>query len=336
MGIVKWLLSWSWSWSKGRLAWLLIAAVLLLASCSSPGIAAIGDHKPMKVGLIAPVHAAEQGAAIRLGAEAAAKTYGMELATADFRPEDGAAEQLAAAKRLLDEGAAALLADPADEQVLEELAAEAARRGVPLIALNEALMPRGVLAAVSVDNGEAGRQAGEALAELLDGSGRVAIVGANRDDADLEERERGIREALSAYSGIEIVEGASCGGSDYDCQEAARLMLDREPLNGAFALEASGALGLAQETRRRELSDRLSIVAFGSQLEQLSLLQDGVLDRLVVQNDFSIGYLAMERAAKRLTGDDDGAPSALLETKVVDPDTMFWMNNQKLLFPFVQ
>jgi ribose transport system substrate-binding protein len=308
----------------------------LLASCSSPGIAATSDHKPLKVGLIAPVHAAEQGAAIRLGAEAAAKTYGIDLAMADFQPEDGAAEQLAAAKRLLDEGATALLADPADERVLEELAAEAARRGVPLIALNEARMPRGVLAAVSVDNREAGRQAGEAMAELLNGSGTVAIVGAERGDTELEERERGIREAMSAYPDIEIVEGVSCGGNDDDCREAARIMLDREPLDGAFALESIGAVGLARETKDRELSGRLGIVAFGSKLEQLSLLQDGALDRLVVQNDFSIGYLAMERAAKRLTGADDGAPSALLETKVVDSDTMFWMNNQKLLFPFVQ
>ncbi|REK74490.1 sugar ABC transporter substrate-binding protein [Paenibacillus paeoniae] len=288
------------------------------------------------IALIAPVHAGEQGDAMRLGAEAAAKEFGIQLQYASFKPNEDASEQLAAALRMVEEGSSAILIDPANEHVLEQLAAVASAKGVPVVALNDERLIKGVQSAITVDHVEAGRQAGEALAKLIDDKGTVAIMRSDRTDPDLDLREAGIRESFARHPSIRIAESASCGNLRDACWNAAKGMLDASPIDGAIALESGASLGLADEAKRRGEAGNLKIVAFGSQVEQLSLLQDGVIHQLVVQNDFSFGYIGLEQAVALLTGKETPGHPTMLGTKVVNADNMFWMNNQKLLFPFVQ
>ncbi|MFF2889734.1 substrate-binding domain-containing protein [Paenibacillus sp. NPDC057967] len=322
-------------WLRLAAAALAVLWIVALAGCSSSDIEP-GKLEPHAIGLIAPVHAEEQGDAMRLGAEAAAKEYGIQLRYASFKPSEDAGEQLAAALRMTEEGVSAILIDPANGQVLEELAAVASAKGIPVVALNDEQVVKGVQGAITVDHVEAGRQAGEALAKLIGGQGSVAIMGSDRSDPDLELREAGIRESLAQHSSIRIVENASCGNLRDACWNAAKGMLDASPIDGAIALESGASLGLADEAKRRGEAGSLKIVAFGTQVEQLSLLQDGVIHQLVVQNDFSFGYIGLEQAVALLAGKETTGHPTMLETRVVNADNMFWMNNQKLLFPFVQ
>ncbi|MBJ6362421.1 substrate-binding domain-containing protein [Paenibacillus sp. GCM10012307] len=311
----------------------LLAAVLLSCGSSSATIAnnQIASHR---IALVAPVHSAEQAEAMRIGAEAAARQFGLELNYAPFESNEDAAEQLAAAIALLEQGAEALLIAPADEETLRAVGQYGTDRGIPVIALNDERMPRGVGGAIAIDNEEAGRQAGKALAELLDGKGNVALLKPDRNDPGLVLREQGILEALSKYPSIQVKEGSVCGNLRDACWVAAKSMLDNERLDGAIALQSVASLGLADEVRRRSEAEQFKLVAFGSEREQLELLQEGVIHQLVVQSDFSTGYIGVEQAVSLLAGGVIGKPT-LLETRVVDADNMFWMNNQKLLFPFV-
>lgn len=317
---------------------LLGAAVLLLAAtlaaCSS---SQLGNEEkaPLHMVLVAPVHANEQGDAMRLGAAAAGKEFGVELEYIAFEPSDDAKEQLEAALGAVDKGVSAVLIDPADEMVLRELTAVTSSKEVPVVTLNDERIAKGEMAAISMDNREAGRQAGQAMAELLGGSGTVAIIQSDRDDPDLSQREAGIREELAGYEAIHITDSAACGNLRDACWQAAKQLLDRVQVDGIVALEAQASLGLTDELERRKQQGEIRVVSFGSETEQLELLQDGVIHKLVVQNGFSTGYLGVKQAVALLAGERVDK-SVLLETKVVDADNMFWMTNQKMLFPFVQ
>jgi len=322
-------------WRSVMTAWMASGLVIVvLASCSSARTLAEEPVAPRRIALVAPVHAGEQGEAIRIGAEAAAKEFGFELEYVPFSAEDDAAEQLTASLKVLDEGTSALLIDPADEETLRKVGAYGAERSIPVIALNDERMPRGIEGAIAIGNKEAGYKAGEALAELLGGTGTVALLKADRNDPSLEMREEGIREALKGYPSIEIREGSVCGNLRDACWVAAKAMLDGEKLDGAIAMHSVASLGLADEVRRRNQGADFKLVAYGSEREQLELLQGGIIQQLVVQNDFSTGYIGVEQVASLLAGDAVEKPT-LLETRVVNADNMFWMNNQKLLFPFV-
>lgn len=313
----------------------LILSLVLLTSCSSGATKDENETELQHIALVAPIHAEEQGDAIRLGAEAAAKEYGMVLDYIPLESSDDEAEQLQAALKVLEKGSSAILIDPASEAVLQKLGDQASAADVPVIALNDERMTTGVLSAIAINNEVAGRKAGEQLADLLEGRGVVAILRSDREDPDLMAREEGAKRVLSDIGGIEVADGAACGKREDACWQAAKQLLDRESVDGILALDIQASLGAAKEVIRRKVQGKIKIVTFGSDLEQLQLLQDGILHKLVVQNGFSTGYLGVEQAVKVLDGSKYDKP-IVLETKVIDADNMFWMDNQKVLFPFVK
>ncbi|WP_098746124.1 substrate-binding domain-containing protein [Paenibacillus sp. EZ-K15] len=313
----------------------LILSLVPLTSCSSGATNDENETELRHIALVAPIHAEEQGDAIRLGAEAAAKEYGMVLDYIPLESSDDEAEQLQAALKVLEKGSSAILIDPASEAVLQKLGDQASAADIPVIALNDARMTTGVLSAIAINNEIAGRKAGEQLADLLEGRGVVAILRSDREDPDLMAREEGAKRVLSDIGGIEVADGAACGKREDACWQAAKQLLDRESVDGILALDIQASLGAAKEVIRRKVQGKIKIVTFGSDLEQLQLLQDGILHKLVVQNGFSTGYLGVEQAVKVLDGSKYDKP-IVLETKVIDADNMFWMDNQKVLFPFVK
>ena len=138
---------------------------------------------------------------------------------------------------------------------------------------------------------------------------------------------------LGSYSGITVRSGYSCGASPDGCAEAARQLMDEA--DGVVALQEQGVLSAAREAQKRGVQRRVKLVGFGSEASELELLQDGVIDELIVQSGFNAGYLGMQQAHELLVGNDVES-SIILDTKRVNSDSMFWMDNQKLLFPFVK
>ncbi|EXX89854.1 LacI family transcriptional regulator, partial [Paenibacillus darwinianus] len=288
-----------------------------------------------RIALVAPIRAGELGDAMRLGADAAAKEFGVELVYASFQPEEGAANQQATALQILREGVSAILIDPADGEVLSAVAGQASRSGIPLLTLNDERKDKGVQASIAIDNEEAGRKAGEAMARLIGGEGVVAVLGPARTDPDTSRREDGIVSALAGYPRIAVGRKLTCGDSLSPCREAVRELLDGGEVDGIFALDSQTSIAAAEETASHERQGELKIVTFGNELAQLELLQDGIIHNSVVQNGFSAGYLGVKQAVSLLDGQRVDK-STRIETKVIDAENMFWMDNQKLLFPFVQ
>jgi len=315
-----------------------LLAALAVSGCSSSKLGEENpSREPERIVLIAPVHASEHGDAMRLGAEAAAKEFGVQLDYISFEPDEDAEEQLAAAIQAVQGGAAALLIDPASDEVLKELGSAASEAGVPIVTLNDERSARGIQASITSDNLEAGKQAGIAMAELLGGTGKVAVMQSDRisTDPDLKEREEAAREALLQYPGITLASSAGCGSLRHACWQAAKGLLDEGTPDGVLVFEATASLGLGDELKRRGWAGGVKVVAFGSEMEQLELLQEGAFHKLIVQNGFSMGYLGMKQAVALLSGERTDK-TMLLETKVIDIDNMYWMNNQKMLFPFIQ
>jgi ribose transport system substrate-binding protein len=172
------------------------------------------------------------------------------------------------------------------------------------------------------------------MAELLQGHGQIALVGPDALNAGLVLREQGIKDVLSQYPGIDVIPRTVCNNRDA-CWQAVKQLLDQHELTGLIALQEQASLGAADELHRRKDERPISIVGFGSEQQQLEQLQEGVFQRLIVQNGYSAGYLGLNQALARLDR-KHVQTRVILETKVVSTDNMFWMDNQKLLFPFVQ
>lgn len=356
---------------KRRLINLTVASFCLLISSacglSSPDATVL----PPRIALITPAGTGELAEAIRLGAEAAAKESGAELITVEAYPSEGhmytpaipdsdgsqmkvkqanpnsqtlsrsvrEQAQVEAAVLALKQGASALLVDPLSERALSEIIQEAQTRNsdgtiVPVIVLNDEFPVKGITSIISMDNIEAGRQAGQAMAELLKGKGHVALLGPDPVNSGLIQREQGVMEVLVQYPDIQVEPKSICNTRD-GCWQTAKQLLDQQEVDGFITLQEPASLGAADELNRRKTADKVRIVGFGSEQQQLEQLQEGVFDHLIVQNGYSAGYLGLNQAVARLNHQQVQA-RVLLETKLVSTDNMFWMDNQKLLFPFVQ
>lgn len=310
-----------------------VIAACLLSSCAARSAMEYAKE-PGQIALIAPVNEGMLADAVRQGADAAAKEFGVELTYVDMESNADGAVQLEAALRALDNGASVILIDPASTEVITKLADRAADLKVPIITLNDEFMVKGITGSIAADSEEAGNQAGEAMAELLDGKGTVALLGSERGELGSTKRENGIRKALANFYGLRLISGAECGSVRMTCRQAAKSLID-ERVDGIIALEEHAALAVAEEAKRRGIDGKLKVVAFGNQIELLEKLQDGIIQKTVVQNGFSTGYLGVAHADALLRGDRVSS-EIRLDTKLIGSDNMFWMDNQKLLFPFVK
>ncbi|WP_025681082.1 substrate-binding domain-containing protein [Paenibacillus massiliensis] len=286
---------------------------------------------------------------------------------------DEQSAQAAAVAHALELGATAIILNPEShrglEQAIREVAAITGQKGktIPVISLN-AQHVQGVTSSISMNHHATGRQAGQAIGELLEGRGRVLLLGYQKIDHDagqntypglsidsyaLADREQGVREILQQqYPQLQVESQLACQ-DEASCQlhieqwlhaqcakpdQQTNANSPAEPARsiGMIALDESASIIAARSVAEQCSSHKgIPIVGFGSEREQLEQLQEGIIRRLIVHNGFSAGYLGAQQAIAYLNG-EQVQPQITLETRVVSTENMFWMDNQKLLFPFVQ
>jgi ribose transport system substrate-binding protein len=125
--------------------------------------------------------------------------------------QNGAApEQIAAIRNLISSGAKAIIINPADATALNSVIAEAKRRGVKIISVDQAIDSPDVYN-VTNNQKEYGKLGGEWLAKQMGGKGNVlemrGISGAPADTA----RHEGFMEALKAHPGMKVVKETFTG-----------------------------------------------------------------------------------------------------------------------------
>jgi ribose transport system substrate-binding protein len=274
---------------------------------------------------------------VRMGAETAAKEFNVKLEVVGPDNEEDAAEQVRLIDYALKDGKAdALVLAANDFKGLSAAVDRAAKQGLPVINIDaEADSPR-IKSFIGIDNVEAGRQAGRRLIELLGAKGRVAVVNSGVGPKNTEQRQQGVLEILRDHPNVEIAAVENCSSEEKSCAELTGSLLERyKQLDGIVALNSVSSLGVAQQVQLLGLGGQVKLVSFDSIPEEINLLQDGVIQATVVQNPFSMGYLGVKYAVDVLHGRK--VPERVdTGTKIIDLENMFWLDNQKLLFPFVQ
>jgi len=326
---------------KRRVVWLMAVAALLV-SCGRQGeIHGTAQMQPEIVLITAGP--GEFWSTVRMGAEAAAKELGVKLTITAPEQEADVGRQVELVNEYLAYGVDGIVIAAGDYQMLADSAAKADRQGVPVVAIESEIDSPKVRSFVGIDNYEAGRQAARKMADLSRGSGGFLILGYQEGARNAEERERGIRDEWTSAdsdgseSGMAVVETITCGLLTAPCSAVLKERLTRMDtlVNGIVALDARAAVDAAETVRSLGLAGLVRLIGFDNSPEELEWLQEGVIQATVIQNPFSIGYLGVKTVLAALNREtvekriDTG-------TKVIDGESMFWSDNQKMLFPFVQ
>ncbi len=250
-------------------------------------------------------------AALRRGAERAARDLDVRLLSATGEAEETVGGQLAALDRLLASGARVILITPADSRAIVPALARARARGVLVLALDGPTEPASAVdAVISSDNLEAGALAGRygralweagrparpARLALLD-LPAVGVVGAQRRQGFLAGF--GLA-AVGAGPKAEVVCRLETRGDRVSAKAAMETCLSRSPVDLVFAANEPAAAGAATALAAAGLTARIPVVTVDGSCLGVRAVADGYFRATAQQFPGRMGEAGVEAAASWL------------------------------------
>lgn len=251
---------------------------------------------------------------VQVGAMAAAEEYGVRLYFRGPMRDGDEQVQLRIIDKLLAHGCRALIVAPSGPQVKDKLAALKAQ-GIGTFYIDRDLAGDAVLAAITSDNYQTGRKAGESMARLLGGHGRVALLRMDERVQSTSERERGFRDAASA-GGLQVVLERYLPIGDQP--GLSRLAQDLKGLQGVFTPNESTTQELLGALRRAEMTGKLVHIGVDANPLLVDALRAGELSGLVMQQPREMGYRSVQQAYRYLHGQPPDARLTELAALFVD------------------
>lgn len=310
---------------------LLAAGVIIF--CLAVG--SMGDKAPVNIIYITKVMDGKSDFWTQLfeGMNMAAKEFGVSLQIAGPEREDDYKRQNELIAWAIEQKPQVIILSPGSVTETVEAAAAIGEHRIKLVFIDSSLEQDMALSVVGTDNVMAGAEQGKYIKGLLQENSQIAVIGHVKGSSTAIQREEGLRMGLGEDAD-KIVEVVFC---DSDYQKAYLLMKElirKYPdITVAAGLNEYSAVGAARAIKEMGLSDRIKVVGFDNSLEEVKLLEEGILQATIIQKPFKMGYLAVEAAMKAIEGEP---VSASIDSgyKVITKENMYTEENQKLLFPF--
>jgi ribose transport system substrate-binding protein len=152
-------------------------------------------------------------------------------------------------------------------------------------------------------NTEAGYQAGLAMKQLLNGTGKVAILVGSLTAANATQRIAGFEQAI-AGTNIQVVQKVNDNLQASTATSDAETILANNPdVNGLYGVYSYDGPALAQAVQSAGKTSSVSIVSDDSDAQTLSFINNGVIGGTVVQMPYQQGYTgAYILAAEKVLG----------------------------------
>src|SRR6202795_4692232 len=221
---------------------------------------------------------------------------------------------------------------PTDRQAVVTVVERAAGRNVPVVIFDSAIDTQRFVSQVATDNYKAGQMAAERMGKILDDKGKVVIIAVKPGAASTEAREKGFEDTiLQTFLYIQILDKRYGMAMVAQAMTVTENILAGHPdLDGIFASNESSTIGAAQAMRGR--AGKIKLVGFDWSPTLLEDLSSGLLDSLVIQDPFKMGYQAVIAAVKHLQG-EAVAKIVDLEPRLIDRQNLNASDVQSQLHP---
>lgn len=300
---------------KSRLIQIAILAALGLAAVLSLVLPQLlrGERKEQLLSLSVMLRDTDSSAwtVAREGMEQAADELGAELRFLTLSSAGDSAEQEALLLREIEDGAAALVAVPADPAALAA-ALDPWLVVCPTVTLESPM--EGAAGVVSPDNALLGQKLAEALLEDWDG-GEVLLL-------DTAGRCAGVAARLAAAEETLAAAGVPARREAELPEPSPRWVMAFEPA------------ATQRTAERREAEGRdFALYGVGSAAAVTAQLERGNIAAIAAWSDYAAGYLAVRRAVNAVRG--TGGTLAPLPFSILREEDIYAPENQKLLFPIM-
>lgn len=251
------------------------------------------------------------------GVKQAESDFSVNINCVTLRAGADATEQLATIEREIASGAEGVVVAVSDYEGLYNLWL-GKTFDIPIIAVesgfNEVTIPL-----ISADNYEMGKRLGEEI--LNDFSGKEDLVVAISTDVgkrdSVREREQGLRDVLEGKARIITLRAAANG----------------ESADAAVALDKESLLDLSERTNAALIKTKK--YGIGNTASTVAALDQKRIEKIVFQNEFNMGYLAVETLLEEIDGINSKGEEKI-EFYCVGSDDLYDTPYEQLLFPIVE
>jgi ribose transport system substrate-binding protein len=194
-----------------------------------------------------------------------------------------------------------LVVAPTDVNALINPIKQFNKAKIPVMTVDTDVNAKSVrLGNITSNNRLGGTLAAQFLAKA--GSKTVAYVGEQRGVFTTDERWHGFETAIRKATGVKYV-GPQFGADDPNTATSiVNALLVRYPnLDGIFASDTAYGAGAATAVQNAHKAGKVKIVAFDAEPDEVTALNRGLIQALIVQKAYSMGQLAVKYAYNYLT-----------------------------------
>jgi diguanylate cyclase (GGDEF)-like protein len=247
-------------------------------------------------------------------------SFGVEVQNLPTQDGD-VGEQRKILEMLLDSRPDAIALLPVHASALNDLIDRHALCGTPVITFHGDAPDSKRVASVRPDLNQAGVLAGEVLAKMIHGEGRVLSFPGSLDEFHLAQRYQGFRDALTRHAG-RIEETPCCFKSSTGI--TPQLLEAFGPVAGYYVgnEDLVRIAGIIEEVSE-ELGVQTPCIGFSNTEQIRPFLERGVVSAVIDENRYQLGYFAVQKAYEAFLKRNERSPVASVQV----PSTVVFAAN---------
>ena len=269
-----------------------------------PWIAACRGSRKKRIGVIPKATSHLFFVNIRRGVDQAARDFNVDVLWNGPNEETDHTRQIQIVESMITQRVDAIAISATDERALAAPVQRAINSGIPVTVFDSGVNVDGYTSFIATDNYGAGCTAARLLAKLVGGKGKIGMVMHKPGGTSTVLREQGFEATMGKEFPSVSIAARQFGMSDRARSRAAaeNILTAHPELAGIFASSEASSLGSIQAIKSRNLAGKVKLITFDSSDSHVEALREGVIDTMLVQEPFKIGYEAVRSLAAKLEG----------------------------------
>ena len=241
---------------------------------------------------------------VRAGAEKAGEELGVKIFWNGPKLETDREEQIQIIEDFIVQKVSGIVLAPLDRKALVPSVVKMFENNIPCVIIDSGIDTDKIVCFAATDNYKGGVIAARRMGKILDGKGKVIVVRYVPNSASTTNREEGFIDTIrKEFPDIKIVDEQYGMATVETALQATEDMLTKNTeLDGLYACNAPTAVGAMQALQSQGRTEEIKMVGFDAEEALVNGLKSGLIDSLVVQNPYKMGYEGVKTIVAKLDG----------------------------------
>lgn len=239
---------------------------------------------------------------VNKGAIQAAKETGVKMTFDGPSAETAINEQVNMMENAIAKKVDAIILAPCDVKALVPVVKKAESKKIPVIVIDTKLDYK-TASFLTTDNVAAGAAAAKLFVEKAGKEGKIAVMSFVQGAGSAIDREKGFVDYIKKNTKMQII-GTYYSNSDTATalNQTTDVLNSNKDLKGLFGANEPTAIGMGRAVEEKGLAGKIVAVGFDGAPKLQEMVKKGILQGIVVQSPYNMGYLGIKTAIDAANG----------------------------------